>query len=117
MLGPGTFLTIALVAGGAALLLGTGVVGSLLLGAILASTDPVVLRDVLRDRRIPRPIRDALSIEAGTNDVVVLPIVLVLIAVADGAGGRRGGVAGLPGAPASCWGRRWASPSGGWGPG
>jgi sodium/hydrogen antiporter len=87
VLGPGTFLTIALISGGAALLLGTGVVGSLLLGAILSSTDPVVLRDVLRDRRIPRPVRDALSIEAGTNDVVVLPIVLILIAVATGQAG------------------------------
>jgi NhaP-type Na+/H+ or K+/H+ antiporter len=87
VLGPGTILTIALISGGAAVLLGTGVVGSLLLGAILSSTDPVVLRDVLRDRRIPRPIREALSIEAGTNDVVVLPIVLILIAVATGQAG------------------------------
>ncbi len=84
VLGPGTLLTIALIAGAATLLLGTALVPSLLLGAILASTDPVVLRDVVRDRRIPRPIRDVLSIEAGTNDVVILPIVLVLIAVAQG---------------------------------
>jgi NhaP-type Na+/H+ or K+/H+ antiporter len=52
-----------------------------LLGAILASTDPVVLRDVVRDGRIPRPVRRALSIEAGMNDLIVLPLVLVLIAV------------------------------------
>jgi sodium/hydrogen antiporter len=88
ILGPGTFLTAAIVAGGAHLLLGTGLVASLLLGAILASTDAVVLRDVVRDRRIPQPIRDVLSIEAGTNDVVVLPAVLILIAVA---AGRTGG--------------------------
>lgn len=87
VLGPGTLLTVAIVAGGAALLFGTGVVPSLLLGAVLAPTDSVVLRDVVRDRRIPRPIRDTLSIEAGTNDIVVLPIVLVLIAVAQGQGG------------------------------
>ena len=91
VLGPGTFLTIAVVAAGAHFLLGTGVVASLLLGAILSSTDPVVLRDVVRDRRIPQPIRDALSIEAGTNDIVVLPIVLVLIAVATGQAGGAGG--------------------------
>jgi NhaP-type Na+/H+ or K+/H+ antiporter len=42
----------------------------------------VVLRDVLRDRRIPRSVRRTLSVEAGTNDIVVLPILLVLIAVA-----------------------------------
>ena len=49
VLGPGTLLVIALVALAAWLLLGTGPVESLLLGAILASTDPVVLRDVLRN--------------------------------------------------------------------
>src|SRR5690606_38558291 len=31
--------------------------------------------------RIPRSVRRALSVEAGMNDIVVLPIVLVLIAV------------------------------------
>lgn len=52
-LGPGTLLVIALVAGGAVILLGFAPLLGLLAGAILASTDPVVLRDVLRDRRIP----------------------------------------------------------------
>jgi NhaP-type Na+/H+ or K+/H+ antiporter len=84
ILGPGTLLIIALVATAAHFLLRTSLVESLLLGAILASTDPVVLRDVVRDRRLPRSIRQTLSIEAGTNDLVVLPIVLVLIAVARG---------------------------------
>jgi sodium/hydrogen antiporter len=41
-----------------------------------------VLRDVLRDPRIPRSVRRTLSVEAGTNDIVVLPILLVLIAIA-----------------------------------
>jgi sodium/hydrogen antiporter len=80
-LGPGTILIILIVAGSAMLLLDTTPVESLLLGAILASTDPVVLRDVLRDQRIPRSVRRALSVESGMNDIVVLPIVLVLIAV------------------------------------
>jgi NhaP-type Na+/H+ or K+/H+ antiporter len=82
-LGPGTLLTIAIVAVAAALLVDTSLVESLLLGTILASTDPVVLRDVLRDRRIPRSVRRALRVEAGTNDIVVLPAVLILIAVAN----------------------------------
>jgi NhaP-type Na+/H+ or K+/H+ antiporter len=73
-LGPGTFIIVAVVALGAHLLLGTTFVESLLLGTILASTDPVVLRDVVRDERIPRSVRSALKIEAGTNDIVVLPI-------------------------------------------
>jgi sodium/hydrogen antiporter len=81
-LGPGTLLIIALVALAASLLLGTSLVQSLLIGAILASTDPVVLRDIVRNEHIPRSVRRALSIEAGTNDIVVLPIVLVLIAIA-----------------------------------
>lgn len=87
VLGPGTLLTIAGVAGLSALLLHTNLIASLLLGAILASTDPVVLRDVLRNPKIPRSVRQTLSIEAGTNDLVVLPIVLVLIALARGKGG------------------------------
>jgi sodium/hydrogen antiporter len=80
-LGPGTLLIIIIVAGSAMFLLGTTLLESLLLGAILASTDPVVLRDVLRDERIPRSVRRALGVEAGMNDIVVLPIVLVLIAL------------------------------------
>jgi sodium/hydrogen antiporter len=80
-LGPGTLLIIVSVALFAYLLVGTTPLQSVLLGAILASTDPVVLRDVVRDLRIPRSVRRALSIEAGTNDIVVLPIVLVLIAL------------------------------------
>jgi NhaP-type Na+/H+ or K+/H+ antiporter len=71
-----------LLAGAAALLLDLPVVLALLLGTILASFDPVVLRDVLRDPRLPRSVRRTLSVEAGTNDIVVLPILLVLIAIA-----------------------------------
>jgi NhaP-type Na+/H+ or K+/H+ antiporter len=81
-LGPGTLIIISVVATAAHFLLGTSLVQSLLLGTILASTDPVVLRDVVRDKRIPRSVRQALNIEAGTNDIVVLPILLILIAVA-----------------------------------
>ena len=78
---PGTLLTILGVALAAFLILGVTPLQSLLLGAILASTDPVVLRDVVSNVRIPRSIRRALGIEAGMNDIIVLPVVLVLIAV------------------------------------
>ena len=44
-LGPGTLLIIAAVAGAAYVLMETTPIQSLVLGAILASTDPVVLRD------------------------------------------------------------------------
>jgi NhaP-type Na+/H+ or K+/H+ antiporter len=73
-----------LVALGAALLLGAPPVLALLLGAVLASMDPVVLRDAVRDERIPRSIRQGLGLEAGTNDVVVLPVLLVLATIASG---------------------------------
>ncbi len=80
-LGPGTIMVVLGVAVLAYLLVGTTPLQSLLLGAILASTDPVVLRDIVRDERIPRSVRRALGIESGMNDIVVLPIVLVLIAI------------------------------------
>lgn len=82
-LGPGTLIIVSVVAAASYYLIGTSVVESLLLGTILASTDPVVLRDVMRNERIPRSVRQALNIEAGTNDIVVLPMLLVLIAVAN----------------------------------
>jgi NhaP-type Na+/H+ or K+/H+ antiporter len=82
ILGPGTLLMIGIVALAAWLLLGLGPVPALLLGAVLASTDPVVLRDVVRDERVPVAVRRVLTLEAGTNDIVVLPILLVLAAIA-----------------------------------
>jgi NhaP-type Na+/H+ or K+/H+ antiporter len=81
-LGPGTLIVIGLIAATAMLVLGVDPVVALLIGAILASTDPVVLRDVVHDERIPGSVRRALSLEAGMNDVIVLPAVLVLAAVA-----------------------------------
>jgi len=93
-LGPGTLLVILGIAGVAYGLIGTTPLQSLLLGAILASTDPVVLRDVVRNERIPRAVRRALSVEAGMNDIVVLPIVLTLIALlrADSGAGMNWGL-------------------------
>jgi NhaP-type Na+/H+ or K+/H+ antiporter len=82
VLGPGTLLTVGLIALGAWLLLPVHPLQAILLGAILSSTDPVVLRDVVRDARLPRSIRQTLSLEAGTNDLIVLPIVLVAIVTA-----------------------------------
>jgi NhaP-type Na+/H+ or K+/H+ antiporter len=82
VLGPATLLVAGLLAGAGMLLLELPVILAALLGTILASTDPVVLRDVLRDPRLPRSVRRTLSVEAGTNDIVVLPILLVLIAIA-----------------------------------
>ena len=82
ILGPGTALIIALGAMPMALMLGFTWIVAFIGGAVLASTDPVILREILQDERIPRPVRQVLTIEAGTNDLVVLPVILILIAVA-----------------------------------
>ena len=81
-LGPGSLIVIGSVAVAAMVILGVDPIIAFLIGAILASTDPVVLRDVVHDERIPSPVRRALSLEAGMNDVIVLPTILVLAAVA-----------------------------------
>ena len=86
ILGPGTALIITLGALPLALMLGFGWLVAFIGGAILASTDPVALRELLRDPRIPRSVRQVLKIEAGTNDVIVLPVILVLIAVSQAEG-------------------------------
>lgn len=82
-LGPGTLIIVSIIAASSYFLLDVSVVVALLLGTILASTDPVVLRDVVREERIPSSVRQALNIEAGTNDIVVLPTLLILIALAN----------------------------------
>ncbi|PKB71834.1 MAG: hypothetical protein BZY87_03710 [SAR202 cluster bacterium Io17-Chloro-G6] len=91
ILGPGTGLIIAVGALPLGLYLNFGWILAFIGGAVLASTDPVVLREIVRDERIPRPVRQVLKIEAGMNDLVVLPVVLVLIAVATDQGS---GIAG-----------------------
>lgn len=80
VLGPGTLLSAAL--GGLAgwWLLGLPVPAAAILGAALASTDPVLLRGLLRRRDIPPTARQALQLESGLNDVVLLPVVLVAMA-------------------------------------
>ena len=82
-LGPGTVVIVAVIAVSSYFLLDISTIEALLLGTILASTDPVVLRDVVREERIPASVRQALNIEAGTNDIVVLPTLLILIALAN----------------------------------
>lgn len=82
ILGPGTLLTAAIVAVAAWKLLGVSAAGSAMLGAALASTDPVLLRSVIRNPRVAEPIRQSLRLESGLNDAVLLPIILVAIAIA-----------------------------------
>lgn len=79
LLGPGTLVPAALVAVSARFILGVSWPASAILGAALASTDPVLLRSVLRFPAFPTIPRIALRIETGMNDVVLLPIVVLSI--------------------------------------
>lgn len=80
MLGPGTIITGVLTALAAWWLLKIPPAGSAILGAALASTDPVLLRGLLRRRDIPSAARQALQLESGLNDAVLLPVVVVAMA-------------------------------------
>ena len=77
VLGPGTLLSAALISLVGWGLLGLPLAAAVIVGAALASTDPVLLRGLLRRRDIPATARQALRLESGLNDVVLLPIVLV----------------------------------------
>lgn len=94
VLGPGMILTAAAIAGSAIWLLGFAPIPALLLGAVLSSTDPVLLRDVLRDVRTPQAVRQILSVEAGMGDAIALPAIFVLIALAGGRHAAAGDWAG-----------------------
>jgi len=83
MLGPGTILCAALTALAAWWLLQIPLALAAILGAALASTDPVLLRGLLRRRDISSVTRQALQLESGLNDVVLLPIVVVAIALSN----------------------------------
>src|SRR5687768_1935529 len=77
VLGPGTLLPAALIAIAARYLLDVPLAGAAILGAALASTDPVLLRTMLRSRALSPGPRIALRLESGMNDVVLLPIVVI----------------------------------------
>lgn len=82
VLGPGTLIVAALIAVAGHFLLRLPLAHAAILGAALASTDPVLLRTVLRHEPLPDATRLALRIESGMNDVVLLPIVVIAMLVA-----------------------------------
>ena len=77
VLGPGTLLSALLIALAGRLLLDIPLASASILGAALASTDPVLLRGVLKGERLPGSVRQALRLESGLNDAVLLPVVLI----------------------------------------
>ena len=81
VLGPGTLLSAALIALAAWWLLDFSPPAAAMIGAALASTDPVMLRGLLRRPGLPGAVRLALRLESGLNDIVLLPIILVAMAL------------------------------------
>jgi sodium/hydrogen antiporter len=79
VLGPGTLVPALVMALAARLLLDLSWPAAAILGAALASTDPVLLRSAIRSPAMPATPRVALRIESGMNDVVLLPIVVLSI--------------------------------------
>ena len=79
-LGPGTILTAVLIAVLAWRMLHLPPAAAAILGAALASTDPVLLRSFLRCPGLDPTVRQALRLESGMNDAVLLPLVLAAIA-------------------------------------
>jgi NhaP-type Na+/H+ or K+/H+ antiporter len=93
LLGPGMLLTIVLLAVAAHLLLGLGAAAAVLLAACLAPTDPVLASDVQVGP--PRSgeedeVRFALTSEAGLNDGLAFPFVLLAVMLAGGDHGGEG---------------------------
>lgn len=79
--GPGMVLTIVLLAAFAHLIFALPVWEALLLGAILAPTDPVLASEVsVNDARDEDRVRYGLSGEAGLNDGLAFPFVMLAIA-------------------------------------
>jgi NhaP-type Na+/H+ or K+/H+ antiporter len=84
---PATLIPALLIAVLARFLLGLDWLLSAILGAALASTDPVMLRTLIRRSSIPAVVREALRLEGGINDVVLLPVIVLSILALTARGG------------------------------
>jgi NhaP-type Na+/H+ or K+/H+ antiporter len=84
-LGLGPPLSLLLVAVATHYLVGLDWTTSLLVGAILAPTDPVFASAIVGRNEVPARLRRLLNIESGVNDGLALPFVLVFLALATGA--------------------------------
>ncbi|MFC0626261.1 cation:proton antiporter [Kribbella deserti] len=84
-LGWGLPLTLGITAVVAHYLVGLDWPQALLIGAILAPTDPVFASALVGNQRVPARLRHLLNVESGVNDGLALPFVMVFLAVAAGA--------------------------------
>ncbi|HEY1267408.1 MAG TPA: cation:proton antiporter, partial [Candidatus Binatia bacterium] len=79
VLGPGTVLSALLIALAGWYLLDLPPAAAAILGAALASTDPIMLRGLVRRPGLSDNVRLALRLESGLNDIVLLPMILVAL--------------------------------------
>lgn len=80
----GTLLSVGVVAVGAHYLLGMAWQTSLLVGAIVSSTDAAAVFSVLRRVPLPSRISGVLEAESGLNDAPVVILVVTLVGIASG---------------------------------
>jgi NhaP-type Na+/H+ or K+/H+ antiporter len=83
-LGWGLPLTLLVTAVAAHYVVGLDWAESLLIGAILAPTDPVFASALVGNDKVPARLRHLLNVESGVNDGLALPFVIVFLAVAAG---------------------------------
>ncbi len=83
-LGWGLPLTLVITALFARFVAGLDWPSALLIGAVLAPTDPVFAAALVGNEQVPGRLRQLLNVESGVNDGLALPFVVVLLAVASG---------------------------------
>ena len=85
-------LPLTIVAGaivGALVLPGVTFAEAGVLAIVLAPTDAALGQAVVTDQRLPSRIRQALNVESGLNDGLCVPLLAIMIAVADVDSGRQ----------------------------
>ncbi|MBQ1016871.1 cation:proton antiporter [Micromonospora sp. D93] len=83
-LGWGLPLTLLITALLAHFVAGLGWPEALLIGAVLAPTDPVFAAALVGNDKVPARLRHLLNVESGVNDGLALPFVVLLLALAAG---------------------------------
>ncbi|MEO6019985.1 MAG: cation:proton antiporter [Knoellia sp.] len=77
-------LTLGITAVLAHYLVGLGWPQALLIGAVLAPTDPVFASALVGNARVPGRLRHLLNVESGVNDGLALPFVVIFLALSRG---------------------------------
>ena len=77
----GVVVTAAIAAGGAALAFDIPASASLLIGAVVASTDAAAVFSALRGLTMPARVRDLLQMESGLNDPVAVMLTIGMVEV------------------------------------